>query len=216
MSEINVNLAACDCAVSYAPMQHTADCAAAPVLVPCHIPPRVELQVALGECVGCIIVNDTRGYRRETIHDASCPGRPVRVSCSISGTTWTESEVADVAQVGVKDEPWDRTECMHALTACRERWVLAKALVAGRSTFIVGVNPGKQNILMLQRDAVFAALADMAKAEEAASVAQNRAHAALGDDLRLRPHHNEESKDRPAAYMLERYVEHLIGRVGTL
>jgi hypothetical protein len=132
---VNVNLAKCDCpdfgrsrGTPYRP------CPAVPVFIPLPLPRSVTFQVVLGECSGaCTTINDTRGYRREVVHDEDCPARPVKVSCSISGKTWAESEVTDAWP-----EKNDGFLCSTGQTfptleaVCRDRWSLVKALVLGQ------------------------------------------------------------------------------------
>ena len=144
---------------------------------------------------------------------APLPARPIRVTCSISGKTWQESEIAQ-AEVphGHEFSPAD------VLNTCRERWALVKALL--------GVNPewSKQGkwfsehgrmAIFTQRDAVYAALADMARAEDVlgtkAVLIEESLPEALAADAVLwldRPY------ARPSTWLLERFVSQLIQTVG--
>lgn len=86
---ISVNLSPCDCWKHREPGTHQPSCAAKPVRLPLSIPRSFACTVVRGECSGaCTTINDTRGYRREIVHEEDCPARPVNVSCSISGATW--------------------------------------------------------------------------------------------------------------------------------
>jgi hypothetical protein len=88
---------------------------------------------------------------------------------------------------------------------CRARWALVKALVLGRDD----VESTDEEILrswdrlFAQRDAVYAALADMARAEDAKWMA----NAQLPERFRL----FEGARGAPTA--LARYVEHLLEQV---
>lgn len=180
----------------------------APVLIACPIPRSVTFTVRLGEC-SCR-ASMLAGAKVQ--HRDYCPARPIRVSCSISGKTWEESEVMDV------DGPVEQTIPIPYVTRlCRERWALVKALVLGLPrTFDTAQWTPTVSPFFEQRDAVYAALSDMALAEDAAFKAQDHIHSAIHDPLPLEPYHNELPEDRPSARMLERYVAHLIEQVGVL
>lgn len=212
---LNVNLKPCTCFRRLAdqrPDDHTFPCGAGAVLIPCPIPRSVTFEVRLGQCA-CNA--GLRGFRGQLApHTASCPARPIRVTCSISGKTWEGSDVSEceVHHDGRETSPADMTR------ACRERWALVKALVLGvHPDFERGNYTGPTLPMFRQRDEVYAALADMARAEEAAQQAQVRAMTAFpwakmkrdwdGDHIRNR---------RPSEDMLERYVEHLVEQVGIL
>lgn len=218
MSEINVNLEPCTCgladrAPTHPPTPHQSHCAAAPVLIPCPIPQRVEFQVALGECVcgghvgrGPPAIMDRRS--------ATCPARPIKVSCSISGKVWAESEVDDMeCHRGMRHDHVCATEGLDVvLQVARDRWALVKALVLGFTRVTMGgVSRNHADVLFAQRDAVFAALAAMARAQQALE-------ATLGDFETVM------SGDATACLLgrryaqeaLARYVKRLVEQVGAL
>jgi hypothetical protein len=146
-------------------------CRGAHVLVPCPVKRSVTFSVVLGEC------NCPEPERMTAWHDTDCPARPVKVSCSISGSTWEESEVS-IAEIREAMEEDTAPAPMIAMGRARDRWELIKALVLGKLQTWNNTHDVKR--LIAQRDAVFAALADMAKAEEAHAAAYSRAMAAMG------------------------------------
>lgn len=194
-TNINVNLAKCTCGGPWKGGGHVPPCLATPVPIPCPISRSVTFEVRVGEC--------TCGTPFESFppqHTDRCPARPIRVS--ISGKTWKESHVADVegrVDGEISDAEW---------TACEELWALVKALALGENW-----DRSKPGIAALfeQRDAVFAALADMARAEESALQAQQRFYEACPIVLRT-----ERRGERPSVGRLAAYVEHLIEQVGAL
>lgn len=209
---VNVNLKPCDKGCGAVERRvfahgHATTCAAIPVPIPCRPPSSVPFQVALGECArGCTT------QRPGQPHYADCPARPVKVSCYISGSTWEESEVTDWetrAFTFTGGGEWER-----AGAACRARWALVKALVLNQPIGPAYVHVDGVRTLAIQRDAAYSALADMARAEEAALAAQRA----------LAPHrlqtrgwvHRPKSEDRPSAGFLWRYVELLIEQVSIL
>jgi hypothetical protein len=190
-----------------------------PVLIPCPIPRSVTFEVVSGEC--------TCGYKEDTVaaarahtdpdgvlgnfrvrHADGCSNRTVKVSCSISGETWETSEAFDVENagrrdglfVGVAHEPDD------VLRACRSRWALVKALVLGQHGCCAQHMPDG---LREQRDAVFSALTDMARAEEATCDARDavRKERGMQQSRRLEP------ELRESAIELGDYVERLIEQI---
>lgn len=208
---INVNFEKCDCWMQHQPWRkaHQQTCAARHVLIPCPMPRSVTFTVRLGMCT-CA---DHPEPGDEPPHLSGCPARPIRVSLSISGKTWKESRVDDFDLADTGIYPNDALR-----TACRERWEFVKALVAGERMIVTTGNwpPGsEQERLVQQRDAVFAALADMARAEKAHSEAVRALVGAcpgrLGAKLgRIDPCIPD------AGRFLVRYVEHLIERSGIL
>jgi len=204
---LNVNLKKCDCPAN----QHhrfSRECASVPVLIPCPIRRSVTFEVALGECTELCSV---RPSARDVAggHIASCPARPVKVSCSISGETWEGGEVDEEAVEEAETRPeWTTSDHALEIAVCRERWALIKALVLGSSSFVPSIDPGAQNTLMLQRDTVFAALADMAMDE--------RHHAEKMATLPERVRPVLPAYAAPSEEALSRYVEHLIEQVGVL
>jgi hypothetical protein len=214
---INVNLTKCDCPPmdSYTMTSrkgaHFPDCPGYHFLIPCHIQRPVTFDVALGECFGCGM-SQSRTRDGLVRHDSHCPARPIRVSCSIGGESWPHSFAQDVAIV--EGEPiHDLVRLDAIMRTVRERWALIKALVMG---IRVEGPPRHVKGLMDQRDTVFAALADMARAETAAMQAQQRVddafpyhrfHRVGGGDHRAIP---------PSHARLEAYVEFLREQVGVM
>lgn len=222
---ININLKPCECAnhKSFG-LRHWEHCPGTPIHVPCPIPRSVTFAVRLGECE-C-------GAARLRTHSkgsvlgpllpcsAACPARPIRVYCGISGKTWEESEVKDVevrpretlVMVSTYDMPL-------ILAACRDRWALVKALVTGQwpTVSAIGTLSAAIPALQAQRDAVFAAICEMARAEETAWKAQL---VIVGAVPTLRPapgmHHPTGDENRPSASWLAAYVGRLIEQVGVL
>lgn len=216
---VNVNLTrtcACGAVERRAnPSGHFDQCAAKPILIPCPIPPTFECTVALGMCSNtwrCVI---GMGRSDGVQHGAACPARPIRVACTIGGDgTWAGSNVTDIEPATDADgDDWGDA----MWRACRGRWELVKALVLNTGCPAVSCITGATWLpLARQRDAMYSALAEMARAEEAAFKAQDKAMSALQDSLFLAPYHDELPENRPSARMLERYVERLIEQVGVL
>lgn len=211
MPTININLKPCAspglCAQHpYGKTGHMLTCSAAPVHIPCPIPRSVTFTVRLGEC--------TCG--RNSLHReiAGCaPGcGTIRVSCSIVGKTWEESEVMIASVSDLQDE--NAVMPLQALNACRDLWAVVWALLTGLST-----TPGLsyRPELVAQRDVVFAALVKTARAEQDAFQGQEEGVKAMGLPTYL-PHnfHRAEPEHRPSADMLARYVDHLVEQVGIL
>lgn len=193
-----------------------------PILIPCPIPRSVTFSVVLGHCqcseepsCQCGASDDREPHTRSctgAVHQSVCPARAVRVSCSISGKTWEESEVSD----------WEAQEIEGLAPPAlyhtsRARWALIKALVLGRAhTFQPATAPVH---LFPQRDAVYAALADMARAELAAYEAEVHWGMAIGkaarDDVR-HPDPGFDANVLPSQRRLSAYIEHLIEQVGVL
>jgi hypothetical protein len=212
VSIINVNLKPCDCVDAPSRVvhgHHAKDCASIPVLIPCPIPRSIHLMLSLGECIcgghvgrGPPAIIDRRS--------ANCPARPVKVAASIGGKTWEESTVSE----------WDGDVSLHddmamerARAAVRARWALVKALVLGADADTV--HGHDVSALRDQRDAVFAALCDMARAEETALQAQQRVDDAIHFS-RYRLNDADHRADRPSRGRLAAYVEHLRAVVGSL
>jgi len=229
---LNVNLKPCGCSHRRG-LSSTclSDCASAPVLIPCPLPPSVTVAVVLGEC-NCTIpswwTRDAMAHSKADRasgrawscacgpcaaarsngwapdqHNARCPARPVKVSCSISSPdgSWEKSEVTEV------DGPfWG-----NALEACRERWAVVKALVLGqRWTSQLG-SLERVATMFDRRDAAYGALADMTRHEDGIESAQHAFFSALNGHgktvVRIA---------RPSHSLLEAYVERLIEQVGTI
>ena len=212
---INVNLKPCHCPHAKFNKRHWEDCPAGdPVLIPCPIPPSFDAVVSLGECHQTLL-----GCEGST-HNPHCKGRPIRVTCSIGGDgTWAGSEVRALSGhpstvIGAARDA--------LFAACRERWALVKALVTGGrwEKHAVTELPAA---LVAQRDSVFAALADMARAEKAC----HAAFLALPMDLRkasiiakqcgpVAADPEDGGIDLPSAKIFALYVERIIEQVGVL
>jgi hypothetical protein len=139
----------------------------------------------------------------------------VKVSCSISGKTWEESEVTDIDLVVGGDITWEQGHDA-AMAECCALWLLVKALVLGWNGEAVrtvavggGLDLEKVDPMFQQRRTVYAALADMARAEEAHASAYSRAWGAMGED-------SIPSGRRSAHWVLAHYVDRLIEQVGIL
>jgi hypothetical protein len=168
----------------------------------------VALMVRLGECSGrCTGML----WQSPPIHGAACPARPIRVSCSIFGKTWEESEVADVEKQGPINAYQLPTELERtlALAASRGRWALVKALVLGHSELSALLTGPTACAMLAQRDAVFAALCEMVRAEEAHAAAWSDALKAMGVTYGMDP-------ERKSAWVLSDYMKHLVDQVGAL
>lgn len=209
---INVNLKPCSyygvCNVHQS--GHIAECSATPILISCPIPRSVTLEVVPGECT-CFHRGPKNAAPPPTwVHSVTCPARPVKVSCSISGKTWEESHLS----------AWETEDGIGLNTTVEAgeadaRWVLVKALVLGRQAEPAETEPVAS--MSAKRAAVFAALADMARAEEAAFEAQERVIRAMGEPAFLPDSfHRAEPHARASASLLGRYVERIIEQVGVL
>lgn len=179
------------------------DCA--PVLIPCPIPRSLTFTVRLGDCSGRC---NGMMWQNPPFHGADCPGRPIRVSCSILGKTWEESGVVDV------DPPGDGYPSI--LRACRERWALMKALMLGFTRVTLGgVSRQQADKLFVQRDAVYAALADKARVEQADD-ATTRALIKALPSLKARDGDAATASAYLSVRALAHYVEHLVEQIGVL
>lgn len=213
---INVNLA-CGCnPIVLAAGAHAADCGR--ILIPCPVPRSVTFEVVLGECV-----KDPFGCKGER-HSTLCPishAHPVKVSCSISGNTWEESEVEDVephpTESPQRSEHWRvmllkvGADTPH-LRDARKHWALIKALVLGQP------GPGRWDVatLFTQRDAVYAALADMVRAEEMLAKAWAATPTAIRNHSRVFVSVRTPTMERTSHHLLAAYIEHLIEQVGVM
>jgi len=206
-SAVNVNLKPCNCGHAAwlaghknGQERHSDTCASVPALIPCPVPREFACEVVLGECM-CPHIHVAEHY-------ASCPARPVRVSCSISGT-WEESEV------------WLMDDFEHAahfhplLAASRERWALVKALVTGHGTSLVPfLTRAQAHALQAHRNTVFAALARRVRSETEGDAAMGEFFAEVPASVQVDVGHKVQP--RISEYALSRYVEHLIEQVGSL
>lgn len=210
---INVNLKSCDCD---AIPDHAGWCSSTPVLLPCPIHRSVTFEVRLVECTcGNVVAS---GVWMRGAHHPSCPARPVRVSCSISGATWEDSEVVD-PDLDVPEIERMRHPMMdsRALSACRERWALVKALVLGRDPAEPEVPvTAAQGLLALfqQRDAVFSALAKRVRSEDAGDEAMAEFFSEVPPSVQVDVGHH--IQPRLSEHALARYVENLVEQVGVL
>lgn len=190
-----------------------------PVLIPCPIRRSATFEVRLGNCDGACVPVTFPDHQ----HSRLCPARPIRVSCAIGGETWEESEVVAVSET-VRTVTEGPNNFDAHWTVCRERWALVKALVLGYTAWdyimssALAVPLATINAMLAQRDAVFAALADMARAEDALSGAQMRAYDAIDSSGHIADseHRRTQSKPRASAEAIAAYVEALIEQVGTL
>jgi hypothetical protein len=210
---INVNLA-------YDPREPHAD--ESQILIPCPIPRSVTVKVPLGACqcriagrralIEFLGAGDSFPGGINAWHDFDCPARPVKVSCDIGGATWDGSKPVtfDLGD-GTADLEHVAEPPLSAIDACRERWALVKALVMGMDA-PKGANHDHLRHLFAQRDAVYAALADMARAEKAQCDARDRLHKAMN----LPAHRRLAPELRESAIELAAFVEHLIEQVGVL
>lgn len=223
---INVNLKRCrpECLAPQhvsPPHGHVPDCPGAPIPLPCPIQRTVEMMVRLGTCE-CFHRGAKNAEPPPTwVHTESCPARHIRVTCSIGGETWGESEVAEVephhSNPGLPiiavgpDSP--------AMVACRERWEIVKALVTGKPLGRRGADSVDAGIaiveLFAQRDVVFAALAAKVRAEQADD-ATTRGLVRLIPAVRVPDVARATAEDYLSAVALARYVSHLIATVGAL
>jgi hypothetical protein len=115
----------------------------------------------------------------------------------------------DVTQREVSPDDYEK----RWLPACNSRWALVKALVTGDTAAIEDTVFRK---LREQRDAVFAALAAMARDED---LHETNRHALFAACPAIFPRGGVSPRpreERPSARNLTAYVEHLIGRVGAL
>lgn len=228
---INVNLKQCTCrsTTPYGPAQvgqcmHT--CPGAPVPIPLSLEPfrSVTVQVRIAECS-----ETCRQHMPNGQHTENCPGRPIRVSCSISGKTWEVSDVVDVEMYRDQNPghivfPSDMQR--KALPICRERWALVKALLLGlkwedafvpHGQYVRATSIRLRDSLIEQRDALYAELAALARDEASTFNRQESAIKAMGEIYFL-PNNfiRAESEQRASASILSRYVERLIEQVGEL
>lgn len=209
--KINVNLEQCPCQSEPNPKLRCEpeECAAKPALIPCPLPRTVEFRVALGEC------KCTTGGLDGLPHDSDCPARPISVACTIGCETWEGSEVVDAERADGPGQPnFSEPDHMRAVALCSDRWALVKTLTTGEEWDV------KRATLPLfrQRDAVFAALCDMAQADDDTAKASAAVGALLGPDTWPWGDRTRETAgmEAPSARALAAYVKHLIASVGSL
>jgi hypothetical protein len=188
-----------------------AGCMSAPVLIPCRLPESFTCEVVLGRC-DC---SHRRSFQTTGKHDDSCPARPVRVSASITSPdgSWEKSEVTDCeTDARLADLGFSTGEMLRLDAAARARWPLVKALVLGHTDLSALLTGPKAAELLTQRDAVYAALADVVRHEEGLFQSGNDAMKAIDGSSYARP----KPIDRECAATLERYMKRLIEQVGVL
>lgn len=223
---INVNLKRCECTTGgLNGLPHDAGCPGVPVLIPCPLPPKVEFTVRLGEpsddrCEEFDIApgqneDDTDamcrcGYPRGDHEALGESARPIRVTCTIGGDgTWEGSEIG---KIEIDNEEPATARIMDVWDACRERWAHIRALALG-----LWVNEPALAPFFAHRDTVFAALAKLAEAEQAAFRAQYVCDAAFPfERYNLSPVSDHRTKPRPSAVRLAAFVSHLVASVGAL
>lgn len=211
---INVNMKKCRCVgPPLDPKTHWDGCAGAPIPLPLSLQPfrSVTFTVVLGTC-GCA----KQWNPILTNHGDLCPGEPIRVSCSISGGTWEESDVCHFEwQEGPSELMAGRIEAL-----VTQRWALVKALVLGRECTPHDLAAGPHEVvidLFQQRDAVFSELSALVCDEQSAFARQERVVTAMGEATYM-PHnfHRAEPHARASADLLARYVERLVEQVRVL
>jgi hypothetical protein len=230
---INVNLRPCDCSHRrWLATTCVSDCASTPILLPCPVPTSFICVVRLGECrcpTGALLAQRVPGVadcnpRLSALHHLhGCPARPVRVSCSIRsgppGQEWAGSEVGGYVKVHGGHAVEMAIDILErCMAAARALWKIVVALVAGDTEIVAHTHEQRALLARLypQRDAVFSALADMARAECAAWSAQNAAAIAFKFVHTPATFHRTLPADRPSAHYLAAYAEHLIEQVGVL
>lgn len=217
---INVNQAQCveTCqAASYPTREHLTHCTARPVFIPCPVPRSFPCTVRLGKCWDSArqaILPMAKASCGLTSHHEQCPARPVKASCSIGGDgTWAGSEVVDIVTVGPTGKPREVIAVSH------ERWALVKALMLGKTPRLTGTEATDIPVVALieKRDAVFSALADLARLEQGVWEAQERAVMALGEPTFLPDNYQRaEPQQRASTSILARFLERLIAQVGAM
>lgn len=224
---VNVNLVPCnrDIHPGETPEQHEARCPAKPINVPCPIPRSVTFTVRLGECDArhrpgrCFYHDFETGKDADQEHHPKCPARPISVTCFISGKTWAESDVLD-AEIPRGENGSLFTAFPDDLAPLRARWALVKVLVLGYNAWDYTMSkatavPLSTIAAMLdQRDAVFAAIADKARAEEEDDQT-TRALIKLVPNLVALDVTRGTAEDYISAVALKRYVSSLVACVAS-
>lgn len=221
MTTINVNLtpdSECSC-LDTRSEHHRNGCSATPILLPCRPSASVTFWVALGGCDCGGPRTTIQAGAEHRYHNPGCASRPVKVSCSISGSTWKESEVVD----------WECSEAVVGMTlgdfrralraAVDARWALVKALVLGASKVsefpeAFRMVPAVSEMLA-QRNAVYAALCEIARHERGMADAWDACPARL----QKRAHSGgmpSDSDSRPSSWMMEAYIADLLEQFGVL
>lgn len=214
MSHINVNLAACTfygvCNVRGA---HIDKCPGKPVLVPLPLEPwrTVRMKVRLGEC-RCI----NKDRADDGLHAASCPARPIEVTCSIGGKDWPSSEATEVER-SVNDDHIMGDHRMGLLAdACRSLWDVVRAMLTNPGLRITG---WAGSVAMYEtRDAVYAAICEMARHEDAHAQARQHAYDAMDASGHIADSEHVRARITPreSSVVLAAYVQRLIEQVGSL
>lgn len=216
MPTINVNVGATHAHPNTSdPSFCDSDCASILIPLPLDRWRSVPFTVRIGDCA-CPRSIALRAPSNTEVHRNDCPARPIRVSCSISGKDWASSEVTEIAVTGGGRDREPTNEDMAALhEACRDRWALVKALVLGFDVRDPRA-PSVPTALSSQRDAVFAAIADMAKNEEAGLATKQRLCKACPEIFPKSGVTVPEPEKRESAAFLAACVESLIEQVGAL
>lgn len=225
---LNVNFQQCDCGgmrtYGCTSVLHDPNCAGLSVNIPCPIPDSFTCSVVLGECTS---PHMCKAFRPGG-HVLSCPGSPVRVSCSItSDGTWAGSEVKDIEwRRSIDGSDWlfqwpsgastsEAPGWEVVLAACRARWALAKTVLLGaQSAPISDVPWATWEALHQQRDAVFSAIAKRARAEDDGDEAAAEFFEEVPASVQVRV--GRKIQPRLSEEMLAAYVEHLVEQVGAL
>jgi hypothetical protein len=197
-TKINVNLAKCEqnCPVAWASVTgtpllkinrrvHRDGCPGTPVLLQCPIPSEVVLM--------------------------RCSDRHRSVTCYLGGDgTWAGSRLRGVDSSAASMAAMSDAA---AWASCNQRWKLIKALVLGKAPrewdWAKVVTDGETSVrvssFFAQRDEVFVALTDMARAEEATCAARDAVRKARG----LPPSRALARELRESAIGLDDYVKRL-------
>lgn len=216
MSELNVNLGPCTCRFPDASGKHRDGCRGVPIPIPCPWPASITVEVTLGECTCGHMAYVTRGYISYR-HDDTCPGKPVKISCSITSSdgTWAGTEVTDAWPEKNDGYLCSTGETFPTLErACRKRWAQARAVLLGSPA---GIEDGVRIPLEMcrQRDAMFANIAEVARAEQVAFEAQERGIKTMGPPTFLPDNfHRAERHQRASASMLHHFTLRLFEQMG--
>jgi hypothetical protein len=213
--KLNVNLKPCHCPHASFNLKHWEDCPAKPAPIPCPVPRSVTFSVVRGECM-CTVPDGDTCWTDLPSHAPGCHARPFSVSCSIRGETWetstvAECEVQEGTPNGVRNALYE---------ACRARWGIVKALALGETyTLAARFSPTSVDAihrLHLQRDEVYAGLADLAQLERGACNAQQRVEGAFPYHRFHRVGGGDHRAIPPSHARLAAYVEFLVEQVGVL
>lgn len=190
--------------------EHFAGCPGIPVPIPCPVPRSVEFTVRLGECIDAGRIPGSqvpRACAPDGHHHDDCPARPIRVTCTILGETWEDSQVA-VCELGINELQTYSGNDDALYAACRARWALVKALMLGQP-----IPTMREAMLTLvhQRDVVFSALCEMVPHHVARNAAANRAGKAAGLDGLW--YSEVVDQDSEPAFLLKEYVARMVRQI---